>query len=130
MRRSSAPAKQRYAYDLMLAVVHRASWSGWGLRPKVRGDAPHRAGKGLQEVLCLSRCGVVQNMKAVPAECADHRRYERERVVIGPRFIRQRRMPIDHVNWMPKRRKTREQPFVSFGDSARAHAALKLLRGS
>jgi hypothetical protein len=32
-------------------------------------------------------------MKAVPAECADHRRYERERLVIGPNFIRRRRVP-------------------------------------
>jgi hypothetical protein len=91
----------------MLGVVHRTSWSGWGIRPKVRGDAPHRTGKGLLEgeVLCLSRCGVVQNMKAVPAECADHRRYERERLLFDPRFILRRRVSIDHVNWMPMRRK-------------------------
>jgi hypothetical protein len=69
-------------------------------------------------------------MKAVLVECADHRRYERERMVFGPRFIRRRRVLIDHVNWMPMRRKTREQPFVQFGDSARAHAAPKLLRDS
>jgi hypothetical protein len=69
-------------------------------------------------------------MKAVPAECADHRRNERERLVFGPRFIRRRRVALDHVNWMPMRRKTAEQPFVQFADSARAHAAPKLLRGS
>jgi hypothetical protein len=44
-------------------------------------------------------------------------------------LIRRRGVPIDHVNWMPMRRKTREQPFVHLGDIAMAHTALKLLRG-
>ena len=68
-------------------------------------------------------------MKAVPDEWADHRRHESDCLVVGARFIRRRRLSIDHVNWMPMRRKTREQAFVQFGDNARAHAALKLLRG-
>jgi hypothetical protein len=37
-------------------------------------------------------------------------------------------VPIDQVNWMRMRRKTKGQPFVQFGDIARTHAALKLLR--
>jgi hypothetical protein len=40
----------------------------------------------------------VQTIKAMLAECADHRRYERERLVISPRSIRQRRVPFDDVN--------------------------------
>jgi hypothetical protein len=65
-------------------------------------------------------------------ECAEHRRWGRGRVVFSPTFIHWRRVPIDlvddHVNWMPLGRKPGEQNFVAFGDSARAHAALKLLR--
>jgi hypothetical protein len=66
-------------------------------------------------------------MKVEPAECADHRRYERERLVIVATFRRRRRVPIDHVNWVRMPRKTRGQRFVQFGDNAGAQAR-KLLR--
>jgi hypothetical protein len=39
VERLKGTAGQWYA-DVMLGVFHRASWSGWGIRSKVGGDAP------------------------------------------------------------------------------------------
>jgi hypothetical protein len=74
VERLEGAAVQAYADGGMLGVFHTASWSRWGIWSKVGGDTP-RMERSLPEALALSRCGVVQHMKAEPAECADHGRY-------------------------------------------------------
>jgi hypothetical protein len=115
----------------MLGVVHRASWSGWGIRPNVRGDAPHRAGKTTAggPVIVARRgraeheggAGRVRRSPPIRARTSVGRS---EVHSPASRVDRPRELDADATqDWGV-------QPFVQFGDNATAHAALKLLRGS
>jgi hypothetical protein len=85
VERLEGPARQGYADGVTLGVVHRASGSAGGITA-----ATHCTALGLVTAggFILVAVRGRADMKPEPVECADHRRYEGERGVIGPIFIR------------------------------------------